>query len=658
MENSKPLVLPTVLKGGNYLMWSRTTKTALCGRGLWSHIEGTRAPKKVTKEDGRETTKEDKKSLSSKKKSNGFKKTRLELWETLKNVFGNISNLTRVFDVKKAINDLTQEDMQFNKHFGKFRSLWAEFEMLRPNTMDLAVLNERREQDKVFALLLTLNRTFNDLIKHILRADKLPSLDDVCSHIQKEQGSLGLFMGKGELSMANKGTYRPDERRSKGGCEHCKRKNHTKDKCWFLHPHLRPNVINKEPIANITRVKDEQSDAGASRNGEGMVSGDYVKKSDLEAFFKSLAANQDSGKTFFTPSSNRSLVVDSGASHHMISNSNLLDNIKSARGNVIIANGDNIPVQGIGSLRLFDKESKAFYMPRFTSNLLSVKRATTDLNCYAIFGPNDVQFQDIESGKLLGEGGTKDDLYILDDPSPSASKSIFASCLNVSFNAMWHARLGHPHSRALELMLPNVLFDHSRCEACILERKNKHLMEVARSMMFHTNVPKRYWGDAVMTTCYLINQISTKVLGDVSPFEVLNTVKPPIDHLKVFGCVCFVFIPRELRNKLDAKSTKCMFLGYSTTQKGYKCFDPANNRIFVSRDVKFLENQGYFERRDWSDLENLAKPTNRSASLKFLLDHLRAQSRTETLLQIQGDIAPENVEETLTETHQLQLCST
>ncbi|KAG7527891.1 hypothetical protein ISN45_Un206g000010 [Arabidopsis thaliana x Arabidopsis arenosa] len=78
-------------------------------------------------------------------------------------------------------------------------------------------------------------------------------------------------------------------------------------------------------------------------------------------------------------------------------------------------------------------------------------------------------------------------------------------------------------------------------------------------------------------------------------------------------------VPGEQRNKLDAKSTRCMFLGYSTTQKGYKCYDPTSNRTFVSRDVKFLEDQGYTNKKDWEDLKDLAhSTTDRAASLKFL----------------------------------------
>lgn len=105
--------------------------------------------------------------------------TTKELWETLYKVYGNVSNLTRVFEVKRAINALIQADMEFQAHFGKFRSLWVELEMLTPHTVDPSILTDRHQEDKVFGLLLTLNPTYNDLIKHILRADRLPTFDEV-----------------------------------------------------------------------------------------------------------------------------------------------------------------------------------------------------------------------------------------------------------------------------------------------------------------------------------------------------------------------------------------------------------------------------------------------------------------------------------------------
>lgn len=771
MDSSKSVPIPVTLKGVNYLLWARTTKTNLCGRGLWNHIE-TQDKKVITNEDGKEISgdpssedgkwfQEDQGVLGLLQNSleaaileaYSYCETAKELWDTLKNVYGNVSNLSRVFEVKKAINNLSQEDLDFTKHFGKFRSLWAELEMLRPFSVDPSTLKERGEQDRVFGLLLTLNPAYNDLIKHILRAEKLPSLDEVCSQIQREQGSVGLFSGKGEMVMAHKVTFKSEDRKILV-CDHCKKRGHIKDKCWILHPHLKPAKFKVQ--ANYSQeASTEQAQAGPSRQGDELAmvaySNDVVRKSDLEALIKSIAAltNKESGITHFASlpkSQNKTLIIDSGASHHMISNPNLINNVKPINGNVIIANGDRIPIRGVGDLKLCDKNSKAFFMPEFTSNLVSVKRATNDLNCYAIFGPNSFHFQDIESGKVLGEGNTNGDLYVFEDSPATKSTSLSCqSCYAVSPNKLWHDRLGHPHARALEIMLPHVVFNHMNCEACILgkhcktvfpksstiyekcfdlvhsdvwtapclsrdnnkyyvtfidekskytwvtllaskdrvydafvnfqsyvtnqfnakikvfrsdnggeytshkfkdhlakhgiihqtscpytpqqngvaERKNRHLMEVARSMMFNTNVPRRFWSDAVMAACYLINRIPTRILTDLAPFEVLNRTKPSIDHLRVFGCICFVLRPGELRDKLEAKSTKCMFLGYSTTQKGYKCYDFSKNRTIVSRDVKFIEHQGYYDKKDWGSLKDLARsPSDRAASLQHLLSHL------------------------------------
>ena len=112
------------------------------------------------------------------------------------------------------------------------------------------------------------------------------------------------------------------------------------------------------------------------------------------------------------------LIVDSGASHHMISDTNFIKDIKPTNGHVIIANGDKISISGIGNMKLFDKSTRAFYMPEFTSNLLSVKKCTTDLNCNVIFSPNDVKFQDIESNQFIGKGITKGELYLLEELDP------------------------------------------------------------------------------------------------------------------------------------------------------------------------------------------------------------------------------------------------
>ncbi|CAN6849221.1 unnamed protein product [Brassica oleracea] len=133
-----------------------------------------------------------------------------------------------------------------------------------------------------------------------------------------------------------------------------------------------------------------------------------IKRSDLNALIKALKENSGNTlglslnasyklsnalvTTLNASDSFKPVVIDSGASHHMTSDARLISNVKPALGNVMIANGDSIPIKGVGNLKLFEKDTKAFYMPSFASNLLSVKKVATDLNCKVIFSPNDIYF--------------------------------------------------------------------------------------------------------------------------------------------------------------------------------------------------------------------------------------------------------------------------
>ena len=67
-----------------------------------------------------------------------------------------------------------------------------------------------------------------------------------------------------------------------------------------------------------------------------------------------------------------------------------------------------------------------------------------------------------------------------------------------------------------------------------------------------------------------------------------------MSHLKVFGCIAYVHIPDELRSKLDPKAEKCVFVGYSLEQKGYKCYNPVTRELRVSRDVVFYEMSSWY----------------------------------------------------------------
>jgi len=134
---------------------------------------------------------------------------------------------------------------------------------------------------------------------------------------------------------------------------------------------------------------------------------------------------------------------------------------------------------------------------------------------------------------------------------------------------------------------------------------------MTRCLLFQSNVPKRFWSDAVLTSTYLINRLLISLLKDKSPLDVLYNKKMEIRHFKIFGCTSFVHTKRI--DKLDKGAVKTIFLGYSTKQKEYKCYDPTTNKTYVSRNVVFFEHDPYYkgQQTDYnaSDLVPMPIPT-------------------------------------------------
>jgi hypothetical protein len=129
----------------------------------------------------------------------------------------------------------------------------------------------------------------------------------------------------------------------------------------------------------------------------------------------------------------------------------------------------------------------------------------------------------------------------------------------------------------------------------IAERKNRHIFEVTMCLLFAMNVLKYLWGEAALTATYLINKMPLRTVDFSTQIEMLTGTTSFKVSLKKFGCVCFVHNISPGTSKLDAKSHKCVFVGYSSGKKGYKCYDPVKKRILESLDVTFREMEPYFE---------------------------------------------------------------
>ena len=122
-------------------------------------------------------------------------------------------------------------------------------------------------------------------------------------------------------------------------------------------------------------------------------------------------------------------------------------------------------------------------------------------------------------------------------------------------------------------------------------RKNRYIMKMTRFMLHEKNFPNKFWAEAANKSVFLQNRLSTKATKDWTPFEAWYRFKPSLNFLKVFGCLCFSYIPQVKRDKQYKKSVPDIFIGYSSVSKAYKVFQPQTENIIFSRDVNFIENE-------------------------------------------------------------------
>ncbi|CAN0862290.1 Retrovirus-related Pol polyprotein from transposon TNT 1-94 [Linum grandiflorum] len=150
----------------------------------------------------------------------------------------------------------------------------------------------------------------------------------------------------------------------------------------------------------------------------------------------------------------------------------------------------------------------------------------------------------------------------------------------------------------------------------IIERKNRHVMELARALLLSSHVPQTFWPEVVQTVVYSINCQISNTLQNKSPFSVLYNKQPRYSRLRTFGCTCFVLVPRHERTKLTAKTIRCAFMGYSDHHKGYLCYDSTNCRMRIAYHVVFIEHVPYYGNEQiTNDSVPISAATNSAAAL-------------------------------------------
>jgi len=130
----------------------------------------------------------------------------------------------------------------------------------------------------------------------------------------------------------------------------------------------------------------------------------------------------------------------------------------------------------------------------------------------------------------------------------------------------------------------------------VVERKNKSLEELSRTIFCESSLPKYFWADAVSTACYVMNMILIRPILKKTPYKLFNGRKPNIGHLEVFGCKCYILNNgKENLGKFDEKVNVGIFLGYSSSIHAYRVYNKrlmtVKESIYVVFDETTMQNK-------------------------------------------------------------------
>jgi hypothetical protein len=103
----------------------------------------------------------------------------------------------------------------------------------------------------------------------------------------------------------------------------------------------------------------------------------------------------------------------------------------------------------------------------------------------------------------------------------------------------------------------------------VVERKNRSLQEMSRTMLNEQSIPQKFWCHAVDTSTYILNRVSIRRILGKTPYELLRGRKPNLSYFSVFGSKCYILNTKDYLTKFDPKSYEGIFLGYSQNSKAY-----------------------------------------------------------------------------------------
>ncbi|GJY06732.1 ribonuclease H-like domain-containing protein [Tanacetum coccineum] len=345
------------------------------------------------------------------------------------------------------------------------------------------------------------------------------------------------------------------------------------------------------------------------------------------------------------PHKNKDLgIVDSGCSRSMTGNKEKLDDFVKIIGGTVTFGGGDGKITGKGTIRTSKLNfENVYYVEELQNfNLFSVSQICdkknkvlfTDTECLVL----TKEFQLPENSQVVLRVPRRHNLYSfnLTEIQPERDITCLLAKASSDESTKWHRRMAHVNFKNINKLakhglvngLPSKLFtndhnldpfgptsingiesqvsntlvytddlsrDYSNAKTPqqngVAERKNRTLIEAARTMLADSKLPTMFWTEAVSTACYVLNRVLVTRPHNKTPYELLSGKVPNISHLKPFGCHVTILNTSDHLGKFEGKADEGFIVGYAAHSKAYRVYNLSSKKIEETLNLRYLEDK-------------------------------------------------------------------